>query len=210
MLKLQPVTDQMVESSDLAGPVCIALCLGFLLLLGGKLHFSDIESSFVVGSLALYLLFNFMAKVLSSHPERGCFPLHSDVFSGLLPAAHAGAGFLRSVHPPHYTLRGTAEPAAGGVVRGIVGQPDCGGDDAPALVAGGLPPLPFLPEFRPHHHLLITCVYIVINMLGKASMVLFVHCIFSTLRWRTYLQANQEPFFLPLDVQLSPSRLPWR
>ena len=37
-------------------------------------------------------------------------------------------------------------------------------------------------------------------MLGKLSMVLFLHCIISTLRWRTYVQANQDHFFLPLDV----------
>ena len=45
VLTLQPVNEQMVESSDLMGPVAIALCMGFMLLLGGKLHFSDIEST---------------------------------------------------------------------------------------------------------------------------------------------------------------------
>ena len=63
VLTMQPVNEQMVESSDLMGPVAIALCMGFMLLLGGKLHFSDIESSFVMGSLCMYLLFNFMARV---------------------------------------------------------------------------------------------------------------------------------------------------
>lgn len=40
-------------------------------------------------------------------------------------------------------------------------------------------------------------------MLGYISLVLFSHAILSTLRWRTFVQVNQEPFFLPVDVLLS-------
>ena len=59
------------------GPILIALCLGVLLLLGGKIHFSDIESSFVMGSIWMYLLFNFMAKITISPPRMKVFPFIS-------------------------------------------------------------------------------------------------------------------------------------
>ena len=46
-------------------------------------------------------------------------------------------------------------------------------------------------------------------MLGYAAMLLILHTAFSTRRWRQYTQANQEPFFLPLDVLQYPIRLSW-
>lgn len=46
-------------------------------------------------------------------------------------------------------------------------------------------------------------------MIGKLAILLLAHTAFSTLRWRKYVQANQEPFFLPLDVLPSPPRSPW-
>ena len=39
------------------------ISLGFVLLLGGKMHFSDIETAFIVGNILLYFLFNYMNKV---------------------------------------------------------------------------------------------------------------------------------------------------
>lgn len=37
-------------------------------------------------------------------------------------------------------------------------------------------------------------------MLGYIAVLLFLHTVISTLRWRKFVQSNQEPFFLPIDV----------
>ena len=37
-------------------------------------------------------------------------------------------------------------------------------------------------------------------MLGYIAILMILHSGFSTLRWRKYVQANQEPFFFPPDV----------
>lgn len=63
ILTLGDATAELVQSPDLSGPVLIALLLGFLLLLGGKIHFSDILTGFILGNGAMYVLFNFMARV---------------------------------------------------------------------------------------------------------------------------------------------------
>lgn len=63
ILTLQPVGQELSESADLVGPLAVGLCLGVLLLLGGKMHFSDIEGGFLVGTGLLYLLLNFMNQV---------------------------------------------------------------------------------------------------------------------------------------------------
>jgi hypothetical protein len=63
VLTFQNASEELITAPDLSGPILISLLLGFLLLLGGKMHFSDIETAFLVGNLLLYLLFNFMTKV---------------------------------------------------------------------------------------------------------------------------------------------------
>jgi purine-cytosine permease-like protein len=55
----------LVDFPDLSGPILISLCLGFLLLLGGKIHFSDILTYFILGNVVLYVLFMFMGKVIN-------------------------------------------------------------------------------------------------------------------------------------------------
>lgn len=57
---------ELITAPDLSGPILISFLLGLLLLLGGKIHFSDILSYFVLGNGAMYMLFNCMAKVLPS------------------------------------------------------------------------------------------------------------------------------------------------
>ena len=63
VMTLQKVEDELLASPDLFGPLLIALALGVLLLLGGKLHFSDIEGCFIMGACLLYLLLNCMNRV---------------------------------------------------------------------------------------------------------------------------------------------------
>lgn len=63
---LEKADEELITSPDLSGPILIALSLGCLLLLGGKMHFSDIESGFLVGNLGMYVLFNYMTKVRPS------------------------------------------------------------------------------------------------------------------------------------------------
>lgn len=39
-------------------------------------------------------------------------------------------------------------------------------------------------------------------MIGLISIVLICHCVYSTLRWRKFLQGNSQPIeSLPLDVR---------
>lgn len=41
-------------------------------------------------------------------------------------------------------------------------------------------------------------------MIGKISFIIFIHCIYSLLRYRKYLLASQEPLeHLPMDVKIS-------
>ena len=63
VLTFQKVEDDLLAAPDLAGPLLIAMTLGVLLLLGGKLHFSDIEGCFIVGACILYFFLNFMNRV---------------------------------------------------------------------------------------------------------------------------------------------------
>ena len=63
VLRLKKPDDETLEDPDLSGPILIALCFGFLLLLSGKIHFGDIYAIFVVGNILLYFLFNFMSQV---------------------------------------------------------------------------------------------------------------------------------------------------
>jgi hypothetical protein len=43
-------------------------------------------------------------------------------------------------------------------------------------------------------------------MIGYIAILLLAHAIVSTQRWRKYVQANQETFFLPTDVPTSLDR----
>jgi hypothetical protein len=63
VLRMSKPSNEIIQESDLSGPIIIALCLGLLLLLAGKVHFGDIYAIFVVGNLLLYFLFNFMSQV---------------------------------------------------------------------------------------------------------------------------------------------------
>ncbi len=39
-------------------------------------------------------------------------------------------------------------------------------------------------------------------MLGFISIILICHCIYSTLRWRKFLQGNSQPIeYVPIDVR---------
>jgi hypothetical protein len=52
-----------MNTPDLTGPILIAVALGVLLLLSGKLHFGDIMGLTVIGAVLLYFLLNFMSNV---------------------------------------------------------------------------------------------------------------------------------------------------
>lgn len=63
ILTFKNANEELIVAPDLTGPVLISLTLGFMLLLGGKMHFSDIETAFIVGNILLYFLFNCMNRV---------------------------------------------------------------------------------------------------------------------------------------------------
>ncbi len=52
-----------IHDPDLSGPIVIALALGCLLLLAGKIHFGDIYAMFILGNLLIYFLLNFISQV---------------------------------------------------------------------------------------------------------------------------------------------------
>lgn len=67
-----------------------------------------------------------------------------------------------------------------------------------------LRPLVIPPKPLPNLAMICTINRVIvykINMLGYISLILFSHAMVSTLRWRTFVQVNQEPFFLPVDVR---------
>jgi protein YIPF5/7 len=63
VLKLSQPTYDVIHDPDLSGPIVIAMALGFLLLLAGKIHFGDIYAMFILGNCLLYCLLNFMSQV---------------------------------------------------------------------------------------------------------------------------------------------------
>ena len=63
MLKVSQPTYDMIHDPDLSGPIFIALTLGCLLLLSGKVHFGDIYAMFILGNFLLYFLLNYMSQV---------------------------------------------------------------------------------------------------------------------------------------------------
>jgi hypothetical protein len=63
ILKFGQPTYDIIHDPDLSGPIVIALTLGFLLLLTGKIHFGDIYAMFIFGNLLIYFLLNFISQV---------------------------------------------------------------------------------------------------------------------------------------------------
>lgn len=87
VLKMGVPSYEMVQDSDLSGPILIAMTLGCLLLLAGKVHFGDIYAMFILGNLLLYFLLNFMGQA-------DIIPLYSIMSTlgyGLLPMLGLGA-----------------------------------------------------------------------------------------------------------------------
>jgi len=64
-LLIQQPDYSLLENSDLAGPILIAMAFGCLLLLSGKIHFGDIYAMFVFGNTLMYFLINYMSQVTS-------------------------------------------------------------------------------------------------------------------------------------------------
>uniref|UniRef100_A0A7S2G127 Protein YIPF n=1 Tax=Octactis speculum TaxID=3111310 RepID=A0A7S2G127_9STRA len=57
----KPVDNHIVRDSDLTGPLIFFGCLGFCLLLSGKIHFGHIYSCAIFGCVSVYLLLNLMS-----------------------------------------------------------------------------------------------------------------------------------------------------
>lgn len=88
VLKLSQPSYDIIHDPDLSGPIVIALTLGFLLLLAGKIHFGDIYAMFILGNSLLYCLLNFMSQVLPSLTQTENIPFYnimSILGYGLLP-----------------------------------------------------------------------------------------------------------------------------
>jgi hypothetical protein len=62
VLKAGEPTYEMIADPDLSGPILIAMSLGCLLLLSGKVHFGDIYAMFILGNFLIYFLLNFMSQ----------------------------------------------------------------------------------------------------------------------------------------------------
>jgi len=99
VLKMGEPDYDMIMNPDLAGPVFIAFAFGFLLLFSGKIHFGDIYALFIIGNLFLFVLFNFMARVLFvlSFIERCDFTIQHNEYFRILPAAYADFGISRDI-----------------------------------------------------------------------------------------------------------------
>lgn len=62
MQPFRTIDPMLVGDADLTGPVFFCMCLGFTLLLAGKVHFGFIYGFFVVGCGSIYMLLNLMTK----------------------------------------------------------------------------------------------------------------------------------------------------
>ena len=69
----QPSSD-IIQNPDLSGPILIALSLGCLLLMAGKIHFGDIYAMFILGNLLIYFLLNFISQVPSLSSRTKSYP----------------------------------------------------------------------------------------------------------------------------------------
>lgn len=57
----RPVDPEVLSDGDLTGPIVFCLCLGFSLLLQGKVHFGYIYGYVVFGCTSLYVLLNLLS-----------------------------------------------------------------------------------------------------------------------------------------------------
>jgi len=62
MQPFRTIDPLLVGDADLTGPVLFCMCLGFTLLLAGKVHFGFIYGFFVFGCWSIYMLLNLMTK----------------------------------------------------------------------------------------------------------------------------------------------------
>jgi hypothetical protein len=62
----RPLSPELANDNDLAGPLVFCLLLGFLLLLHGKIHFGYIYGFGLMGSLMMYFILNLMSPTAIS------------------------------------------------------------------------------------------------------------------------------------------------
>ena len=48
----------------MTGPICVVMCLGFLLLFRGKIQFGDIYGVSLFGTFGIWLMMNFLSEVI--------------------------------------------------------------------------------------------------------------------------------------------------
>jgi hypothetical protein len=61
VLTLRKLEPAQAEDVDMCGPICVALLLGGLMMLNGKIHFGYIYGFSVIGTVAIYCIMNFLA-----------------------------------------------------------------------------------------------------------------------------------------------------
>ncbi|KAK0508642.1 hypothetical protein JMJ35_008918 [Cladonia borealis] len=75
---LHPISQHIMDDSDLAGPILFFLLFGTFLLFSGKVHFGYIYGLALVGSLSLHTIFSLMSPPLSSpSPSSTPAPINS-------------------------------------------------------------------------------------------------------------------------------------
>lgn len=89
---------------DMTGPLLIALCLGFCLLLRGKIHFGYIYGLGIVGCLSAYILLNLMSQIEAIDLYRtisilgyGLMPVVGLAFASLFTSLRGTVGLVMSV-----------------------------------------------------------------------------------------------------------------
>ncbi|CAF9940447.1 MAG: hypothetical protein ALECFALPRED_008676 [Alectoria fallacina] len=84
---LQPISQHIMDDSDLAGPILFFLLFGTFLLFSGKVHFGYIYGLALVGSLSLHTIFSLM-----SPPPEGNSPTSTPSYAQPTHDHMSGAG----------------------------------------------------------------------------------------------------------------------
>ncbi|KAG7007338.1 hypothetical protein G7Y79_00010g028390 [Physcia stellaris] len=111
---LAPISQHIMDDSDLAGPILFFLLFGTFLLFSGKVHFGYIYGLALVGSLSLHTIFSLMSPPPNASPSTpGYHPSPSYSHTSALASTLT---FLRSASVLGYCLLPLVATSAVGVV----------------------------------------------------------------------------------------------
>ncbi|KAL8996719.1 MAG: hypothetical protein Q9169_003834 [Polycauliona sp. 2 TL-2023] len=115
---LAPISQHIMDDSDLAGPILFFLLFGTFLLFSGKVHFGYIYGLALVGSLSLHTIFSLMSPPPADHesPPSHHPSHHGHSHPSDISNLNSSLTFLRSASVLGYCLLPLVLTSLGGVV----------------------------------------------------------------------------------------------